>query len=344
METFIEYLKAIVFGLVEGLTEWLPVSSTGHMIILNEFFSVEKTQGKPFYDFFLYVIQFAAILAVVIYFFKKLWPFGKKKSAATKRHIWRNWGNILIASVPATVLGIILSNYVDQYLMNYLTVSVTLIVYGILFLVIELYLHLKTQANKKRFHLEGEVSSITNSEKDPYGIFRIHSVYKITPQMALLIGLAEVLAIIPGTSRSGVTICMALILSIDRETAAEFSFFLAIPVMVGTSLFKGGQFIASGASITGTQIGMLLTACAVAFGISLLVTRGFLRFLRSNSFVGFGIYRIVLGIVLLVVYYAYIVNRDAAASILFQIELMKDQNLFAPLLNAGFVQNAKALF
>jgi len=325
MATFIEFLKAIAFGIVEGITEWLPVSSTGHMIVLNEFFSIEKTQGKPFYDFFLYVIQFASILAVVIYFFKKLWPFGRNKTKEQKERIWKNWANILIATIPAAVLGLILNDYVDQYLMNYLTVSVTLIVYGVLFLVIELYLHLKTQANKKRFHLEGEISSISNSPRDTYGIFRVHSVNRITPQMALLIGLAEVLAIIPGTSRSGVTICMALILSIDRESSAEFSFFLAIPVMVGTSLYQSGKFIASGSKITGVQIGMLLTACAVAFGISLLVTRGFLKFLRSNSFVGFGIYRIVFGIVLLIVYYAYLRNRADTASLFYGLESLSEQ-------------------
>lgn len=313
MDVFIEFLKAFVFGIVEGITEWLPVSSTGHMIILGQYFGFEQTQGKAFYDFFLVIIQLGAIIAVIFSFIKELWPFGKKKSNAQKREIWNTWLKILLASIPAGILGVLFNDVMDQYLFNYLTVSITLIVYGIAFLVIEYFLRRRALAIKKRYHLNRESSTAITDDVDEekltnYPVFKYHSVKEITIQYAFIIGLAQCLALIPGTSRSGVTICAALLLSIDRRTSAKFSFYLSIPAMLGGSLIKGlmyGIDVAKGKAnpITGTQIGLILVGMTVAFGISLLVINFFMKMLRTKTFNAFGIYRIALGAVLLVLFF-----------------------------------------
>lgn len=313
MEIFLEILKAIVFGIVEGISEWLPISSTGHMIILGQFFGFEKTQGAGFYDFFLVIIQLGAILAVVLSFFKELWPFGKKKSQKEKREIWQTWLKILIASVPAGVLGVIFSDIMDQYLFNYLTVSITLIVYGLVFLIIEFFLHRRALEIKKRYHLNKEIDThfsddVSEEALTNYPVFRFHSIKEISIQYAMIIGLAQCLALIPGTSRSGVTICAALLLSIDRKTAAKFSFYLSIPAMMGGSLIKGvlyGVKIAKGEAlpITGFQVALILIAMAVAFVVSLFVIKFFMKMLRTRTFNAFGIYRVAFGIVLLILFF-----------------------------------------
>lgn len=312
METFIEILKAIVFGIVEGITEWLPVSSTGHMIILEQFFSFEESQGKAFFDFFLVIIQLGAIVAVVLSFFKELWPFGKNKSSKKKKMIWETWAKILIASIPAGVFGILFNDFFDRYLYNYLTVSITLIIYGIAFLVIEYLLYVKTKKIKERFHLNRESATafddgVDEEQMTNYPLFKIHSVKEISITYALIIGLAQVLALIPGTSRSGITIVAALLLSIDRTTAAKFSFYLSIPAMFGGSLIKGIQygidvFQGEANPITGFQVGLIIIAMVVAFVVSLLVVNFFMKMLRTRTFTIFGIYRIILGIVLLVIF------------------------------------------
>ena len=310
MQTFIEFLKAIVFGIVEGITEWLPISSTGHMILIEQFFGFTQTQGKDFSNFFLVIVQLGAILAVIISYFRYLWPFGKKKSKARKKQIWQTWGKILIASIPAGVVGILFNSYIDQYLYNYLTVSITLIVYGIAFLLIELMLQKRADKIQMRYHLNFSEKTASENEREDalthYPLFRVHHVSEITIQDAMIIGLAQMLALIPGTSRSGVTICAALLISIDRTTSARFSFYLSIPAMLGGSLVEGvryGIHVAQGeaAPITGLQVGLILVAMAVAFGVSLLVVRSFMKYLKTHTFTVFGIYRIVLGIVLLIV-------------------------------------------
>lgn len=314
MEYFIEILKAIVFGIVEGITEWLPVSSTGHMIILEQFFGFTETQGQDFFDFFLVIIQLGAILAVIINFFKDLWPFGKKKSKADKKAIWQTWLKILVASIPAGIIGILFDSWFEENLYNYLTVSITLIIYGIVFLLIEGFLHQKAVNIEKRYHLSrASETALENDEADAremtnYSLFRIHSIAEITIQYAFIIGLAQTLALIPGTSRSGVTICAALLLSIDRSTSAKFSFYLSIPAMFGGSLVKGIKYavkVSAGEAtgLTGFQALLIVLAMAVAFGVSLLVVKGFMKMLRTHSFTVFGIYRIVLGIVLLIIFY-----------------------------------------
>ncbi len=338
MDKFIEILKAIVFGIVEGITEWLPVSSTGHMIVLGQFFGFETTQGKEFYDFFLVIIQLGAILAVIISFFKELWPFGKKKSEKERKQIWLTWGKILIASIPAGVLGVIFDNLLDQYLFNYLTVSITLIVYGLAFIGIELLLKFKTVKIKDRYHLNRSSSTYHDDEEehdDKYPLFRIDSVKHISIQYAFIIGLAQCLALIPGTSRSGVTICAALLLSIDRATASKFSFYLSIPAMLGGSLIKGmmyGVKVYQGKvpSITPFQILLIVIAMAVALVVSLLTIKFFMKLIRTKTFLGFGIYRIALGIILLIIFFT--VNKGKLDIVAMEPILSNDfANLYLPI-------------
>ena len=330
MDKFIEIIKAIVFGIIEGITEWLPISSTGHMIILNQFFGFEATQGKAFYDFFLVIVQLGAIFAVIFSFFKELWPFGKNKSKKEKKEIWQTWLKIILASIPAGIIGIAFNDTIDKYLYNYVTVSVTLIVYGIAFLLIEGLLKKKSQKIQKRYSLNDSEQTYHDDDDDErtYPVFRISSVKDISLQYAFIIGLAQCLALIPGTSRSGVTICAALLLSIDRATSSKFSFYLSIPAMLGGSLVKAASYainVSKGKAdpITSFQIVLIVIAMLVAFAVSLLVINFFMKLIRSRTFVGFGIYRIVLGIVLLIVFFA--ANKG-------QLDVM---NAIAPIFNAN---------
>lgn len=313
MDTFIEILKAIVFGIVEGITEWLPVSSTGHMIILGQYWGFKATQGAEFYDFFLVIIQLGAILAVILSFFKELWPFGKSKTKEEKKEIWLMWGKILVASIPAGVLGTILDNYMDKYLYNYLVVSITLIAYGLLFLLIEFLLKRKSHNIQSRYHLNRSSATAYDEDEerasDTYPLFNIRSVSGISFQYAMVIGLAQCLALIPGTSRSGVTICAALLLSIDRKSSAKFSFYLSIPAMLGGSLIKGvmyGVKLAKGTAepFNGTKLAIILVGMAVAFVVSLFVIKFFMKMLQTRTFNIFGVYRILLGLVLLILFFA----------------------------------------
>ena len=314
MDALLDFIKAIVFGIVEGITEWLPVSSTGHMIILEEFFSLKETQGSAFFEFFLVIIQLAAIMAVIINFFSDLCPFCKNKTAEQKKAIWRKWGNILIASIPAAVFGILFDDWLDAHLHNYVTVASTLIIYGLAFIAIEAVLVGKKKKAQRRYHLDS-VSSTIDEGKDPYGIFRTHHVEHITIQQAMIIGLAQCLALIPGTSRSGVTICAALLLSIDRTTGTEFSFYLSIPAMVGGSLIKTASFVRHGNTLSGMQFGILAVACIVSFVVSFLVIRFLLRFLRTRTFISFGVYRVVFGCFLLILYFSLIRTGNGAEAL-----------------------------
>ncbi len=266
-----EFLKAILFGIVEGITEWLPVSSTGHLILLDEFLRLEVSDA--FYEMFQVVIQLGAILAVIVLFFHKLNPFTRDKTCSEVQKTWQLWYRVGLSVVPSAVLGLLLDDWLDQHLYNYITVAVTLILYGTAFLLIEKW-------NEKRR-------------------VRIIEVGKIPWKTALLLGAFQVLSLVPGTSRSGATILGALILGISRPAGAEFSFFMAIPTMLGASGLKFVKYLLEGAVPTGRELGILAVGCVVSFGVSLLVIKGLLRYVRNRSFRVFGIYRIVLGMAVL---------------------------------------------
>lgn len=277
MIEFIEILKVIFLGIVEGITEWLPISSTGHMILVDAF--IKMNISEEFKEFFLVVIQLGAILAVVVLYFKKLFPFeikkidGKNKIVSNK-DTWILWGKVLVACVPAGIIGLLFDDLLDQYLYNPLTVALMLIIYGILFIIVE---------NRNK----GKESKI-NSLKD------------ITFKTAVIIGIFQVLALIPGTSRSGATILGAILIGTSRNIAAEFTFFLAIPVMVGASLYKLLKFIMSGAIIAANEYVILAVGMITAFVVSILAIKFLMNYIKKNDFKSFGIYRIVLGILVLI--------------------------------------------
>ncbi len=271
MEIIIELLKAVLFGIVEGVTEWLPVSSTGHMILLDEF--VKLKVSPAFYEMFQVVIQLGAILAVILLFFHKLNPFSPKKTAQQKCDTWQLWFKVIVAVLPSAVIGVLLDDWMDAHLYNYIVVAITLIVYGVAFIYME-------QLNEKRS-------------------LKIKNVYDIDYRTALLIGAFQCLSLIPGTSRSGSTILGAIILGVGRSAGAEFSFFLAIPTMLGASALKLLKFMLSGVSATGMEITVLLVGCVVSFIVSMVVIRGLMEYVRKRSFAVFGVYRIVLGALVL---------------------------------------------
>ena len=262
----IEILKAILFGIVEGITEWLPVSSTGHLILLEEFISLDVT--AEFYEMFQVVIQLGAILAVIVLFFHKLWPFSPKQTAAQKKNIWSLWFKVVVAVLPSAVLGLLFDDWMDAHFYNYVVVAIMLVVYGVAFLLVE---HRNTLA-------------------------KIDDVYAIDYKTALLIGCFQMLSLIPGTSRSGATILGAIMLGVSRGAGAEFSFFLAIPTMLGASALKLVKYLQEGMVPSGSEIGVLITGCVVSFLVSLLVIRVLTDFVRRHSFAPFGVYRIVLGV------------------------------------------------
>ena len=265
----IELLKAVLFGIVEGITEWLPISSTGHMILLDEF--VKLNVSEAFYEMFQVVIQLGAILAVILLFFRKLNPFDGRKDAAAKKQTWSLWFKVIVAVLPSAAIGLVLDDWMDEHLYNYIVVAAALLVYGVAFLFIE-------KGSKKQ---------------------KITDVYDIDYKTALLIGAFQCLALIPGTSRSGSTILGAILLGVGRSAGAEFSFFLAIPTMLGASALKLLKFLLSGVGATGTELAVLVVGCVVSFVVSLLVIKGLMEYVRKHSFAAFGVYRIVLGILVL---------------------------------------------
>ena len=291
MIEFIEIIKAIVFGVVEGITEWLPVSSTGHLILLDEFLklNVAGELGGVFADeymsMFEVVIQLGAILAVVVMFFTKLNPFAPSNSVSEKRGTWSLWFKVIVASIPAAAVGIVgdkiiekvTGKDIDGWIYNAVTVALALIVYGILFILVE-----RWQANNPT---------------------RIESVDSIGYKDAIIIGCFQTLSIVPGTSRSGSTILGSRIIGISRSAAAEFSFFMGIPAMVGASLIKGYGFFdyvsESGVSVPALAWIVLLVASVVAFAVSMVAIKFLMEFVKKHSFAPFGIYRIVLGALVL---------------------------------------------
>lgn len=288
---FIEILKAILFGIVEGITEWLPVSSTGHIILLDEFLKLDvapalgSTFAEEYMSMFEVVIQLGAILAVLVLFFDKLNPFSRKKSDIEKKRTWTLWAKVVVASVPAAIVGIVVDKIIEEisgkdidgWLYNFITVAAALIVYGVLFIVIERI----------------------SRDKTPL----VENVEDISYTNALILGVFQMLAIIPGTSRSGSTILGARTIGISRTAAAEFSFFMGIPAMIGASLIKGYGFfdyvIENSISVPVICWIVLAVATVVSFAVSMVVIRFLMDFVKRHDFIPFGIYRIILGVIVI---------------------------------------------
>lgn len=267
----IEVLKAVLFGIVEGITEWLPVSSTGHLILLNEFINLNVSE--EFQSMFDVVIQLGAILAVCALFFRKLNPFDRGKNEEQKKQTWTLWFKVIAAIIPSGVVGVLFDDWMDTHLHNGIVVAVMLIVYGVAFIVVEKW----------------------NEHRD----LRYHDVNNLPWGTAMIIGVSQCLSLVPGTSRSGSTILGGILAGVSRGTAAEFSFFMAIPTMVGASGIKLLKFFLSGVSFSAMDMLILLVGCTVSYIVSLLVIKGLMNYVRKHSFSAFGVYRIVLGIAVL---------------------------------------------
>ena len=268
---FIEILKAIILGIVEGITEWLPISSTGHMILVDEF--IKLNISEEFKEMFFVVIQLGAILAVPVLFFNKLNPFSKKKSEKEKQITWQLWFKVIVGALPAAIIGVLLDDILDEYLYTYYVVAIALIVYGIAFIFVE---RLKKDSS-----------------------FRVERVEELSYKDALIIGSYQVLSLIPGTSRSGSTILGGMLSGVSRTASAEFSFFMAIPIMLGASGLKILKFLMDGFVATGLEISLLLIGIVVSFLVSLFAIKFLMDFVKRHTFTAFGIYRIALGILVL---------------------------------------------
>lgn len=266
---FLNILNAIVFGVVQGITEWLPISSTGHMILLDQF--IRLGHDKAFKDLFFVVIQFGSILAVVTLYFRKLNPFSPSKSAIEKRDTWTMWGKVLVGCIPAAVIGLLFDKLIMEKTYNWYVVAAALIIYGILFIVIE------------------------SRNKTP----KINAISEMSYRMAAAIGIFQVLAMIPGTSRSGSTILGAVILGAGRNVAAEFSFFLAVPVMLGASALEILKYFMEFGLFSGEQWITLLVGMIVAYIVSIFAIRFLMDYIRRHDFKAFGYYRIILGIIVI---------------------------------------------
>ena len=266
----LDVLIAVILGIVEGITEWLPISSTGHMILVEQF--LHMSTSHEFNSMFRVVIQLGAIMAVVVLYFNKLNPFSKRKSAKQKRNTINLWCKIVVACLPAAVIGLLFDDILDKYLYNYVVVALMLIIYGVFFILIE----------KRNEHTRPQVTKLT----------------ELTYQMALIIGGFQVLALIPGTSRSGATILGALLIGTSRYVATEFTFYLAIPVMFGASLLKGAKFLMN-ATMTSQEGVILVVGMVVAFAVSLVVIKFLMEYIKKHDFKVFGWYRIILGVIVL---------------------------------------------
>ncbi|MDA5540760.1 undecaprenyl-diphosphate phosphatase [Streptococcus thermophilus] len=267
----IELLKAVFLGIVEGITEWLPISSTGHLILVNEFLNLR--QSKDFIDMFNIVIQLGAILAVMVIYFKRLNPFQPGKTAREVQLTWQLWLKVVIACIPSAFFGLLLDDWMEAHLSNFFVVAIMLVVYGIAFIWIE----------------------DRNRRVDP----RVTDLARMSYKTAFYIGLFQVLSIIPGTSRSGATILGGIIVGTSRSVAADFTFFLGIPTMFGYSGLKAVKYFIDGNTLTGGQAAILLVASVTAFLVSLFVIRFLMNYIKKHDFTVFGKYRIVLGIIVL---------------------------------------------
>lgn len=264
----INLLKTIIIGIIEGITEWLPISSTGHMIIANEF--IKLNVSDKFWQVFEVVIQLGAILAVVVLFFKDIWPWGFNKTKKETKETFNLWGKIIVGCIPLGIIGFLLDDYINDHFYNPIVVAIALIFYGIIFILIE------------HFH----------KNKDA----RVKKIEDVSYKDALIIGLVQSLAVIPGTSRSGSTIIGGLLIGLDRSVAATFTFYLAIPVMAGASLLKLVKF---GFAFTSSELIILIVGMLVAFLVSILAIKFLLKYIKKNDFTAFGYYRIVLGIIVI---------------------------------------------
>ena len=276
----LDILKSILFGIIEGITEWLPISSTGHMILLEKICKFKEV-SENFFEMYLVVIQLGAILAVVVMFWNKLWPFKKKRlengknKVAVKPRIIELWFKVIVGSIPAGIIGIIFNDLLDKYLYNYITVAITLIVYGVLFIIVEHF----------------------NRHRQP----KVRKLTELSFKDSFLIGCFQALSLIPGTSRSGSTILGGIILGESRRVASEFTFFLAVPAMFGASLLKIVKF---GFAFTVTEFVILAIGMITAFAVSLVVIRFLMNYIKKHTFTAFGIYRIILGAIVLITYFA----------------------------------------
>ena len=311
---FIEALKAFFFGIVEGITEWLPISSTGHMMLFNQF--VELDVSETFYATFLVVIQLGAIMAVIVLYFDKLNPFSRKKSPAQKRNTWGIWAKVVVGSIPPAIVGFLLDDWLEEKVMNnpdvaYIVVSVALIVYGVIFIVLERRnKQLIADAQRLQGRHMRNVDSLSGQEAASAAstaladtpldassiIAKVNTFEELSYGRAFLIGIFESLAVIPGTSRSGSTIIGSMLLGTSRTVATEFAFFLAIPIMFGWSLIK---FIKHGFGYTGTEWMILVIGIVTAFVVSIFSIKFLIGYVKKNDFTAFGIYRIILAVFVL---------------------------------------------
>lgn len=297
----IEALKSLLIGIVEGITEWLPISSTGHMILVDEFVKLQVSDA--FLALFLVVIQLGAILAVLILYFHKLNPFSPKKTSVEKKSTWRLWGMVAIGCIPAAIIGILFDDWVNEHFYNKVTVAAMLILYGIVFIVLE-------RRNRRRLReaeaaLEAprgrhaRASQADLAEEAEASVFKITNVDDIDWKTALKIGCFQVLAIIPGTSRSGATIIGGMLSGCSRTAAAEFTFFLAIPIMFGWGLVKALKFFVAGLVMTQVEIVVLIVGIVSAFVMSVVSIKFLMGYIKKNDFTVFGWYRIIVGVLVL---------------------------------------------
>ena len=269
-----EILKAIFLGIVEGITEWLPISSTGHMILVDELLRLNASD--EFKELFFVVIQLGAILSVPIIFWDKLNPFSKNKNDIEKGKVISLWSKVIVGVLPAAIIGVLFDDWFDKHFYNYLVVSITLIIYGIAFMFVE-------------------KSPIKKEKK-----YTVTSVYDLTYKDAIKIGLFQILSLVPGTSRSGSTILGGISIGVSRAASAEFSFFMAIPVMLGASLLKVVKFIGEGIVMTPLEAWILIIGIVVSFVVSIVAIKFLMEFVKRHSFYVFGIYRIVLGVIVII--------------------------------------------
>lgn len=271
----IEVIKAVILGVVEGITEWLPISSTGHMILVDEF--LQLNLSDEFKEMFFVVIQLGAILAVCVLYFNKLNPFALSKTKEEKKETWNIWGKVIVGCLPAAVIGILLDDWIDKNFYNWKVVAGTLIIYGILFIVVENHVEFRRP--------------------------KVRDFNQLTYKLAFTIGVFQVLALIPGTSRSGATILGAVLIGCSRFVAAEYSFFLSIPVMFGASMLKMVKF---GFTFRKLELLILGVGCLVAFAVSIIAIKFLMSYIKNNDFRAFGVYRIIIGIFVIVYFMFFI--------------------------------------